>query len=512
VTAGVLRGERSRFQLFGDTMNTASRMESTGKRDKIHLSEETAKLLVAAGKSSWIAPREDKVVAKGKGEMNTYWLVSKHDPPVVSTPAAISPKPVVNQQQQEISIDGADCLEEKTTRSVKWHVELQLSFLRQMVSNRRALSRTSRSRTNVQVEVGTWFTASQATTRHQTILDEARDIIHIEHNSVVRSLGTDDVELDPAIEAQLTHYISRIAYSYRNNPFHNFEHASHVTMSVMKLLSRTSEPVAHPSLTLQETLVPDECDQLVVQAIKSDPLLKFACVFSAMIHDVDHPGVPNLQLQHENKTLADRYRQKSIAEQNSVTVAWDMLLESHYSELRNCIAPTLPEQQRFRQLVVNSVMATDIMDKDLKKLRNDRWDQAFHSRGSGSLQDIVDRKATIVIEHLIQASDVAHTMQHWHIYIRWNERLLEEMYQAYVDGRSDTDPCNDWFVNELGFLDHYVIPLAKKLKDCGVFGVSSSEYLDYAVRNRNELESRGKSIEEIISSVKSKVKPNKLID
>ena len=40
VTAGVLRGERARFQLFGDTMNTAARIETSGMRDKIHISEE----------------------------------------------------------------------------------------------------------------------------------------------------------------------------------------------------------------------------------------------------------------------------------------------------------------------------------------------------------------------------------------------------------------------------------------------------------------------------------------
>ena len=39
-----------------------------------------------------------------------------------------------------------------------------------------------------------------------------------------------------------------------------------------------------------------------------------------------------------------------------------------------------------------------------------------------------------------------------------------------------------------------VIPLAKKLKDCGVFGVASEEYLTYAVANRREWEARGKAI------------------
>ena len=45
------------------------------------------------------------------------------------------------------------------------------------------------------------------------------------------------------------------------------------------------------------------------------------------------------------------------------------------------------------------------------------------------------------------------------------------------------------------FLIHqYIIPLAKKLKDCGVFGVSSDEYLGYAVNNRREWEKKGAEI------------------
>ena len=71
-------------------------------------------------------------------------------------------------------------------------------------------------------------------------------------------------------------------------------------------------------------------------------------------------------------------------------------------------------------------MATDIMDSCLKAERNQRWEKA----------DSTDRRATICVEHFIQASDVSH----WRIYRKWTERFFEEMYQVYLDGRAAKDP------------------------------------------------------------------------
>lgn len=47
--------------------------------------------------------------------------------------------------------------------------------------------------------------------------------------------------------------------------------------------------------------------------------------------------------------------------------------------------------------------------------------------------------------------------------------------------------------NSYRFFDNYVIPLAKKLKECGVFGVSSDEYLNYALENRREWANKGEA-------------------
>jgi hypothetical protein len=67
------------------------------------------------------------------------------------------------------------------------------------------------------------------------------------------------------------------------------------------------------------------------------------------------------------------------------------------------------------------------------------------------------------------------------------------MYFAYLRNRSKKDPSVGWYDGEIWFFDNYVIPLAYKLKECGVFGVSGDEYLNYALQNRNEWEEKGRA-------------------
>ena len=213
------------------------------------------------------------------------------------------------------------------------------------------------------------------------------------------------VHIPADIVESLREYVTIIASSYNDNPFHNFAHACHVTMSCHKLLTRIVAPDLAPD---KIALVQKGGDELAKElndfshGIIHDPIALFAITFSALIHDVDHQGISNVQLSKERPHLASRYREKSVAEQNSLDIAWGLLMDDKFKDLRHFLFATKDELLRFRHLIIKVVLATDIFDKELNNLRKARWEQAFSDKTPDS--EVNDLRAAIVIEHIIQAS------------------------------------------------------------------------------------------------------------
>ena len=326
----------------------------------IQISQETANLLMEAGKESWVVPREDLVEAKGKGKLQTYWLKwssgtdgdsvgnSKtaeslgrsspdHTGPIAPLtdvmPEAIS---FVSKAGQRMTLDPRE-LPEKIARLVDWNVDLLIILLKE-VEAKRLSSRSVADHRDKMARLEYHYMS-----KNDLVITEAREDIEFpEYSHEPLQHDPRFITIDSEVQRQLRHFLLCIATMYPANPFHNFEHCSHVTLSVSKrkdtscpsqvscsFLLVFNFPVANSLgacvlIVFRRIVAPNKDDvgdddgkSLFdhTYGLTSDPLTQLAVVMAAIFHDVQHPGVPNSQMSKEQMDVAIFYQHESVAEQ-----------------------------------------------------------------------------------------------------------------------------------------------------------------------------------------------------
>lgn len=192
---------------------------STGHVNKIQASQASAKLLEEAGKGHWCTKRKESVEAKGKGVLEAFWVAPMNGTSVTSGSETTSnPSTMITKP-----FNGACKANEEGL--INWLTQLLLRHLQHIVARRQALgckSTTDPSKLVYHVPTG------------KTCLDEIQKCLYLPEfqakTAHVREMDAKDVVIDDIVVNQLHDYIATIASTYRDNPFHNFSHASHVTM------------------------------------------------------------------------------------------------------------------------------------------------------------------------------------------------------------------------------------------------------------------------------------------
>ena len=77
IVAGVVGSSKFAYDVWGDTVNTASRLETTSVPGRIHVSADLARRLEPV----FVVERRGLIDLKGKGSSETYWLDRRREPP-----------------------------------------------------------------------------------------------------------------------------------------------------------------------------------------------------------------------------------------------------------------------------------------------------------------------------------------------------------------------------------------------------------------------------------------------
>ena len=144
-------------------------------------------------------------------------------------PPKLSEEPVTPHVVPIESSTNQRGINERQEKLIDWLVEGLKVHLKRIVAHN---THFAKSCDVDEAAVTQWWT-----TEGHAVIDEVQEIVevpHYEKEVVLSEIDPTWVMLDPAVCEQLKDFVTAVSHLYRQNPFHNLEHACNVTMSVSK--------------------------------------------------------------------------------------------------------------------------------------------------------------------------------------------------------------------------------------------------------------------------------------
>jgi hypothetical protein len=241
----------------------------------------------------------------------------------------------------------------------------------------------------------------------------------------------------------------------------------------------------------------------------------FACLFAAIIHDYEHPGVNNQFLVRSLSTRSLLFNNAHVNEQHHVSAAYQVMLKPDCNFMENSFSNN-NEFVEFRQLVIDLVIGTDMEDN--KKINTQLQDalkaarEAFNAKSSSSsssadttttsesaaaaaltsssatVEEPVEpafdapfefkpstkEEATVSLQMALKAADLGHLALPWNMHFTWVSNLQNEFFVQGDKERELGFESISFLMDrnkpgvmqsQVGFFNFIVMPLFTNLHD-----------------------------------------------